>query len=34
MPTQKFTPMTKDFPTFDCDAHVTQPSPTAGSFRF
>ena len=25
MPTQKFTPMTKDFPTFDCDAHVTEP---------
>ena len=25
MPVQKFTPMTKDFPTFDCDAHVTEP---------
>src|SRR5262249_25656644 len=25
MPTQKFAPMTKDFPTFDCDAHVTEP---------
>ena len=25
MPTQHFAPMTKDFPTFDCDAHVTEP---------
>src|SRR4029077_16979411 len=25
MPTQTFSPMTKDFPTFDCDAHVTEP---------
>ncbi|MGH7933146.1 MAG: hypothetical protein ACREQN_08240, partial [Candidatus Binataceae bacterium] len=25
MPIQKFAPMTKDFPTFDCDAHVTEP---------
>jgi predicted TIM-barrel fold metal-dependent hydrolase len=25
MPIQKFPPMTKDFPTFDCDAHVTEP---------
>ena len=25
MPVQRFTPMTKDFPTFDCDAHVTEP---------
>ncbi len=25
MPVQKFAPMTKDFPTFDCDAHVTEP---------
>lgn len=25
MPTQQFAPMTKDFPTFDCDAHVTEP---------
>lgn len=25
MPIQKFEPMTKDFPTFDCDAHVTEP---------
>ena len=25
MPTQRFAPMTKDFPTFDCDAHVTEP---------
>jgi hypothetical protein len=22
---QRFTPMTKDFATFDCDAHVTEP---------
>ena len=26
MPVQKFAPMTKDFPTFDCDAHVTEPA--------
>jgi len=26
MPVQKFTPMTKDFPTFDRCAHVTEPS--------
>jgi hypothetical protein len=25
MPVQKFVPMTKSFPTFDCDAHVTEP---------
>lgn len=25
MPIQKFAPMTKSFPTFDCDAHVTEP---------
>ena len=25
MPVQKFAPMTKAFPTFDCDAHVTEP---------
>ena len=25
MPVQTFAPMTKDFPTFDCDAHVTEP---------
>ena len=25
MPIQTFEPMTKDFPTFDCDAHVTEP---------
>ncbi len=25
MPTQKFDPMSKDFPTFDCDAHVCEP---------
>ena len=25
MPTQRFAPMSKDFPTFDCDAHVTEP---------
>jgi len=25
MPAQKFAPMTKNFPTFDCDAHVTEP---------
>ena len=25
MPVQQFAPMTKDFATFDCDAHVTEP---------
>ncbi len=25
MPVQKFPPMTKDFPSFDCDAHVAEP---------
>ena len=25
MPVQKFAPMTKTFPTFDCDAHVAEP---------
>ena len=25
MPVQKFAPMTKNFPTFDCDAHVAEP---------
>ena len=25
MPVQKFAPMKKNFPTFDCDAHVTEP---------
>jgi len=25
MPTQKFAPMTKNFATFDCDTHVTEP---------
>jgi hypothetical protein len=25
MPVQTFPPMTKDFATFDCDAHVTEP---------
>jgi predicted TIM-barrel fold metal-dependent hydrolase len=25
MPVQRFEPVTKDFPTFDCDAHVTEP---------
>src|SRR5207237_1839000 len=25
MPVQRFAPMTKDFATFDCDAHVTDP---------
>ena len=25
MPIQRFAPMTKDFPTFDCNAHVTEP---------
>ena len=28
MPVQRFAPMTKDFPTFDCDAHVAEPSAT------
>jgi hypothetical protein len=26
MPIQTFEPMTKDFATFDCDAHVTEPA--------
>jgi predicted TIM-barrel fold metal-dependent hydrolase len=26
MPVQKFAPMTKNYPTFDCDAHVTEPT--------
>ena len=26
MPVQTFEPMTKDFATFDCDAHVTEPA--------
>jgi predicted TIM-barrel fold metal-dependent hydrolase len=26
MPIQRFAPMTKDFATFDCDAHVTEPT--------
>ena len=26
MPVQKFKPMIKDFPTFDCDAHVVEPA--------
>ena len=26
MPVQRFKPMTKDFPTFDCDAHVVEPA--------
>ena len=25
MPVQRFRPMTKDFPTFDCDAHIVEP---------
>src|SRR6516165_3028732 len=25
MPVQRFAPMSKDFATFDCDAHVTEP---------
>jgi hypothetical protein len=25
MPVQRFAPMMKDFATFDCDAHVTEP---------
>ena len=25
MPVQKLEPMSKDFPTFDCDAHITEP---------
>src|ERR1700726_2444194 len=25
MPVQRFAPMTKNFATFDCDAHVTEP---------
>ena len=30
MPVQKFAPMTKNFATFDCDAHVTEP-PAVGA---
>ena len=26
MRVQKFAPMSKDYPTFDCDAHVTEPT--------
>ncbi len=26
MPVQRFRPMTKDFPTFDCDAHIVEPA--------
>ena len=26
MPVQKFAPMTKDYATFDCDAHITEPT--------
>ena len=26
MPVQKFAAMSKDYPTFDCDAHVTEPT--------
>ena len=26
MPVQKFPPMRKDFPSFDCDAHVAEPN--------
>ena len=26
MPTQRFSPMTKDFPTFECDAHIVEPA--------
>src|SRR5260370_17443731 len=25
MPVEKFAPMKKEFPSFDCDAHVTEP---------
>jgi hypothetical protein len=25
MPVQRFAPMMKDFATFDCDVHVTEP---------
>jgi hypothetical protein len=25
LPIQKFAPMTKDYATFDCDAHITEP---------
>ena len=25
MPVQKFAPMSKDYATFDCDAHITEP---------
>ena len=31
MPVQKFAPMTKDFATFDCDAHVTEPPEDLGA---
>ena len=33
MPVQTFEPMTKDFATFDCDAHVTEPPPASGNGR-
>ena len=33
MPTQRFAPMTKDFPTFDCDAHVVEPALVLGDGR-
>ena len=26
MPIQRFKPMVKDYPTFDCDAHVVEPA--------
>ena len=26
MPVQRFKPMTKDYATFDCDAHVVEPA--------
>ena len=26
MPTQKFPPMRKNFPSFDCDAHLAEPN--------
>ena len=25
MPVQRFAPMTKEYATFDCDAHITEP---------
>ena len=25
LPVQRFEPMTKDYPTFDCDAHIVEP---------